>query len=61
MVSLLRMKRGEMPVEMEEEQTFLPNEEQAEEDIGTTSHWTKSQSRSTNPYMPLTVYSNIHL
>ena len=62
MLTLLRMKRGVMLVEREEEQIFLSDEEQAEEDGGTSFHWAKSQPRPTQtPLTSLPVYNNIHL
>lgn len=61
MVTHLRTKRAVPPVEREEEQAFLPDEEQAGEDGETSLRGTKSLSRSTSPYTSLPIYSHIHL
>ena len=55
------MQRGVKRGKREEEQTFLLDEERAEEDGGTPFHWTKSQPPSSSPHISLPVHSNIHL
>jgi hypothetical protein len=61
MVTPPRKKRVATPAEREEEQAFLPDEEQGGEDGETALRWTKSLSRSTSPHTSLPVYSHIHL
>jgi hypothetical protein len=56
-----RMKHVVAPVEMEEEQAFLADEEQAGEEGETSLCGTKSLSRSTSPYTSLPVYGHIDL